>query len=319
MLYPYQGVAEMAEAGVVSVNELFDVVWSSITDYNAFLVLIKVRNNYIKRAFYPGCDRGGALAECLEHYLNNVCLNLTPTQIWEAVASAIQKCGNTRRAEEIREKLSRGEKIIFELPQEYAGEEYHGYYSSRQAQQKVNAAADYNSESTEWLKNSTTLHYNEASRKIRELYIDAKEALNNEEREASEILLEYKTNGDKQGSECEISLNELAERSSCLEELLKNVMTKLDSGNCTAFPVMKKVNDEYAEVKKLLPKAAREVEKYRELVSNETGDSVAETEDVVQSLKAIMKVTTVSTEVNTTKKADEMPVDEDEYQVAQDW
>lgn len=297
----------MAEADVVTVNELFSVVWNTITDYKPFLLLINVDNTFMKRAFNSRHNEGEALIECLEYYCNNVCLNLTKVQIWEDVASAIQECGNARRAQEIREKLGQSS-------EEYAGfeEDYCGYYSSLQAQRKAEAAAEYNSEgSTEWLKSTTTLDYSEASRKITELCIDVTEVLNNEERDASEILLQYKSKGEKQGNECEISLNELAERSSRLEEILNNVMKKLQSGDCTAFPLIKKVNDEYAEIEKSVPKAKLEVEKYRKLVSNETGDSVAKTEDVIHSLQAIMKLSAVKTEVNT---ADELP-DEDQYDV----
>lgn len=299
----------MAEADVVSVNELFSVIWDSLDQYRPFLLILKIENPVINRAFHPPCDRAAALANCLEHYLNNVCVNWTSAGIWENVAHALGKCGNTKKAEEIRQKLRGNERIAFFPHDEYfgSGENYTGYYSSMQAQQKIDAERDF-----DYLKSSVTLHYSEAKRKLREFHLDVKEVLNNEEKEASDILMGYKMQGEKIGNECEIRLNELLDRTSHLETLLTKIRDKLEVGNCTAFPAMNQVHDEYSAIEKLLAEARVQFERYQNFVSNQTGDSVAKTEDVIHSLQAIMKLTSVQTTVCT----DESGVDDDDaYEV----
>lgn len=294
-----------ASSDFVSVGDLFSEVWkSNVTDYAAFLLLLNVENSIIKRNLQHG-PKGGGLADCLEFYINNVCVNWTSAEIWQDVARAIEEYGNAKRAEEIRERRirQRGKASYDTVAPATEGQEEYIDYSPTPVQEIKFAEGSF-----EWLKGSTISYYNEAARKIRELYCDVKKVLNEEEKEASKILLAYKVHGEKQGDECEISLSELSERTSHLEKLLKNVMAKLSDGDCTAFPIMKTVNDEYAAVEKLFSKASKQVDEYSNHVSKETDDSIAKAEDVIQSLQGIMRLTAEQSILN-------IEDDEDPYDV----
>lgn len=292
-----------ASSDHVSVGDLFSEVWkSNVTDYAAFLLLLNVENSIIKRNLQHR-SKGEGLADCLEFYINNVCVNWTSAEIWQDVARAIEEYGNAKRAEEIREqRIRQKEKITYDTVATKGQEEYI-YYLPEQIQQEV-----FDTEGKfKWLKTSTTMYYSEAVRKIRELCRDVTKVLNEEEREASNTLRAYKVKGGKQGNECKISLSELSKRISRLEKLLSEVKSKLSDANCTAFSTMKTVNDEYAAVEELLSKASKQVDGYSNLVSKETDESIAKAEDVIQSLQGIMRLTAMTVEQSILNIEDEHP------------